>query len=174
MTRISATLFLLSLVSAGCAGTQPPSAALADTTANLSTAGMHRVPLVTTGQGALLVPITVRGEEIWMIVDTGAQGTVLDLATANRLGIQSRASNSFSVGIGAGRVAIRQGEITTFTFAGLDTRVAPKLQDFTNLTWNAMARGGNPIVGLLGFDVLKSYGAILDIDAGVMWLRRGA
>ena len=84
-----------------------------------------------------------------------------------------RPGASYSVGVGAGRVAGREAESTTFTLAGFDAQVAPRVQDFTGLTWNGLARSSRPIVGLLGFDVLRSYGAVLDVQRGELWLRDG-
>lgn len=167
-----ATLLALSLT-AGCASTTtPPAAAPAASAGPIATTGMTRVPLIVSGQGALLVDVTINGEAVVMILDTGAQSTVLDLATANRLGMRSNPSASYSIGVGAGRVAGRDGAATTFRLGNaFDATVAPRLQDFTNLTWNHLRRGGRPIVGLLGFDVLASYGAIVDVGRGEMWLR---
>lgn len=161
-------LFFIVLL-AGCA-TAKPQAAVAPS--ELSTVGMTRVPLIVSGQNALLVEVTLRGERMLMLVDTGAQSTVLDIGVARRLGLAMRPTPSYSIGIGAGRVAAREGEATTFTLGTFHATIAPRLQDFTSLTWNGLARGGRPVVGLLGYDALQSYHAILDVDGGAMWLRR--
>ena len=155
---------------AGCAATTTPPPAARPS--ELSTVGMHRVPLIVSGQNALLAEVTIRGEPVLMLVDTGAQSTVLDIGVARRLGLTLKPGASYAVGIGAGRVAGREAEATTFTLAGFDTTIAARVQDFTGLTWNGLARSSRPVVGLLGFDVLRSYGAIVDVSRGEMWLRR--
>lgn len=137
-----------------------------------STAGMHRVPLILTGQNSALVEIKVNGKEIVLLLDTGAQGTVMDIAATHALGVKSAASSGYSQGVGAGRVAMRQAEIVTFDMAGFQAQVAPSLQDFSALMNNWRRRGGKPIIGLLGYDVLHTYGAIIDLNEGAMYLRR--
>lgn len=166
--RASVAAFAMLVV--GCATAPTPSTPAAPS--ELSTAGMHKVPLIVSGQNQLLVEVSInKGEPVLMIVDTGAQSTVLDIGVARKLGLSIRPTPSYSVGVGAGRVAGREAEATTFTLAGLDTRIAPRVQDFTGVTWNALARSPRPVVGLLGFDVLRSYGAILDVARGELWLR---
>ena len=137
-----------------------------------STAGMHRVPLILTGQNSALVEIKINGKEIVLLLDTGAQGTVMDIAATTALGVKSTGGAGYSQGVGAGRVAMRQAEVITMDMAGFEARVAPSLQDFSALMNNWRRRGGKPIIGLLGYDVLHAYGAIIDLNEGAMYLRR--
>jgi hypothetical protein len=164
---------------AGCAGTTPSAntakAATDDQKAQTvrSLEGMTRVPLVVTGQGSALVRCSINGKPITLILDTGAQGTVIDLRAATAAGVKSKEVPGFySRGIGAGRVAMRQGETITLEMSGFPARVSPTLQDFSGLTLQHLQTGSTPIVGLLGFDVLRSYGAIIDLQEGAMYLRK--
>jgi hypothetical protein len=135
--------------------------------------GMTRVPLTVTAQGSALVKCTVNGKPIVLILDTGAQGTVIDLRVATQAGIKStEVPGFFSRGIGAGRVAMRQGETITLDMSGFPARVTPTLQDFSGLTLMHLQTGSTPIVGLLGFDVLRAYGAVIDLQEGAMYLKK--
>lgn len=158
----------------GCATTTQPATKQASEKVEraASTAGMHRVPLVLTGQNSALVEMTLNGKEIVLLLDTGAQGTVIDIAVARSLGVKVSAIESYGRGVGAGRVASRQGEVVTLKMSGFDAQVAPTLQDFSGLTNNWLRRGGKPIVGLLGYDVMRAYGAIIDLNEGAMYLRK--
>lgn len=171
-------LFLLS----GCAGSSTTGASTPsapDATgqqkhvAARSLEGMTRVPLRVTAQGSALVDCRVNGKLIVLILDTGAQSTVIDLRAATDAGIKSREVPGFySRGVGAGRVAMRQGEVVTLDMSGFPAKVAPTLQDFSGLTIQHLATGSTPIVGLLGFDVLRSYGAVIDLKEGAMYLKQ--
>lgn len=155
---------------AGCA--TAPVAPKADAPAAVSTTGLRKVPLIVSGQNALLVEVSInKGEPVLMLVDTGAQSTVLDITVARKLGLSIRSRASYSIGVGAGRVEGREAEATTFTLGDVDTQIAPRVQDFTGLTWSGLSRSPRPVVGLLGFDVLRSYGAILDVGRGELWLK---
>jgi hypothetical protein len=166
----------LILVVSGCAATSStaPATKVASTKVErpAGTAGMVRVPLILTGQNSALVEMTLNGKPIVLLLDTGAQGTVMDLATATSLGVKSSASPMFNHGVGAGRVAIRQSEVITLNMSGFDAHVAPSLQDFSALMNSWSQRGGKKICGLLGYDVLHTYGAIIDLNEGAMYLRR--
>ncbi len=134
---------------------------------------MARVPLVVTAQGSALVRCTINGKPITLILDTGAQGTVIDLRVATAAGVKStEVPGFFSRGVGAGKVAMRQGETITLEMSGFPARVTPTLQDFSGLTIQHMQTGSTPIVGLLGFDVLRSYGAFIDLKEGAMYLQK--
>ncbi len=134
---------------------------------------MTRVPLSVTAQGSALVKCMLNGKPIVLILDTGAQGTVIDLRVATSLGVKStEVPGFFSRGVGAGRVAMRQGEVVTLDMSGFPARVAPNLQDFSGITNQHMQTGSTPIVGLLGFDVLRAYGAVIDLQEGAMYLRQ--
>lgn len=175
MKLIASALLSAALV-AGCASTDSVAPATRVASEKVeraaSTAGMHRVPLILSGQNSALVEMNLNGKPIVLLLDTGAQGTVMDLGVANRLGVKSSASNMFNHGVGAGRVAIRQAEVVTLEMSGFPARVSPSLQDFSSLMNSWSRKGGKPIVGLLGYDVLRTYGAIIDLNEGAMYLRK--
>jgi predicted aspartyl protease len=176
MKLIRSVLACAALTAAGCAATDTVApttkAASAKVERAASTTGMHRVPLILTGQNSALVEMTINGKPIVLLLDTGAQGTVMDLGVATSIGVKSSASPIFNHGVGAGRVAIRQSEIITLDMHGFQAKVAPSLQDFSALMNSWGQRGGKRIVGLLGYDVLRTYGAIIDLNEGAMYLRR--
>lgn len=164
-------LALLTLTLVGCVTTPKPPAIVDPPDGAIATAGATRVPLIVSGQNALLVDVVIRGQRVRLLLDTGAQSTVLDLGVARKLGITVRPTQSYSIGVGAGRVAGYSGEPTPFTIGDATVVVSPRLQDFTNITWAGLSRGGEPVVGLLGFDVLRAGHAVLDMDRGELWLR---
>lgn len=182
-TRSASAMFFLASVIffTGCASNAPaaktagaakPAAEQKQATIR-SLEGMTRVPLVVTGQGSALVRCTVNGKPMTLILDTGAQGTVIDLRVATEAGVKSReVPGFFSRGIGAGVVRMRMSEPITLEMSGFEARVTATLQDFSGLTLQHLQTGSTPIVGLLGFDILRSYGAIIDLQEGAMYLKK--
>ena len=165
------------ILSSGCAstGTVAPTTAQAAATgapAPRTTAGMHRVPLQVTGQGSLFVPVKLNGQEIILLLDTGAQGTVMDSRVAKSLGVKTSGVAGRSMGVGAGVVKTEQAELVTLDIGGFSAQVRPSLQDMSSLMNNWTARGGKKVIGLLGFDVLRSYGAIIDVGEGALYLKK--
>lgn len=172
---VLSAVVLSALVLSGCASSNdavPTTRVASDKVEHAaSTAGMHRVPLILTGQNSALVEMKLNGKDIVLLLDTGAQGTVMDYAATTALGVKSSQMGGFSQGVGAGRVAMRQAEVITLDLNGFQAHVAPSLQDFSSLINNWRRRGGKPIIGLLGYDVMHTYGAIIDLNEGAMYLR---
>ena len=133
---------------------------------------MHRVPLQKSGQGAALLTTTLNGTPITLLVDTGAQSTVIDLRVAQKAGVKLQPGALRSIGVGPGVINARQGEVVTLDLAGYPAQVRPTLQDFSGLIAASRRWSSTPIVGLLGYDVMSSCGAILDLDEGAMYLKK--
>lgn len=170
---------LLIALLAGCASTSSapkPAESKTATATELksrSLEGMTRVPLIVTGQNSAVVRCTLNGQPISLILDTGAQGTVIDLRTALAAGVKtSEVPGFFSRGIGAGKVQMRASEEIVLNMSGFEARLRATLQDFSGLTIQHLQTGKTPIVGLLGFDVLRGYGAVIDLQEGAMYLRK--
>lgn len=138
-----------------------------------SLVGMTRVPLIVTGQNSALVNCTLNGKPIVLILDTGAQGTTIDLRVALAAGVKTtEVPGHFARGIGAGVVQTRASERIVLNMSGFEAHLYATLQDFSGLTIQHLQTGKTPIVGLLGFDVLRGYGAVIDLQEGAMYLRK--
>lgn len=174
MKRFAITVLAALLVGCASGGSSEPTTKKASEKVEraASTTGMHRVPLILSGQNAALVEMKYNGKPFTLLLDTGAQGTVMDLAAATALGIKSTRDPGFSYGVGAGKVARNQAQIIQLDLNGFTAEVRPILQDMSSLRYNWSARGGKATIGLLGYDILQSYGAIIDLNEGAMYLRK--
>ena len=114
-----------------------------------------------------LVQASIDGKDARLLLDTGAEGTMLTAAAASRLGLPadpSRMMTTQGVG-GTSRHAnalvqrLRVGEVT---LAGQSVGVAPY-----------EIRGGAPVDGLLGLDTLAAYDVDFDLPHATVTLYRG-
>ncbi|HUB47384.1 MAG TPA: retropepsin-like aspartic protease [Acetobacteraceae bacterium] len=148
MHRVASLLLLLLLALAGCA-TPPPSCDLVALAA-MPLEAHNNLMFVTAGIG---------GRPVRLLVDTGAERTVLTEAAAARLGLQHDAHHmTRSFGIG-GSSANWDVDIPGLTLGQTHFPV-PRLAVGKFSIDHA---GGLPVDGLLGADVLLAFD--MDIDA---------
>ncbi len=130
--------------------------------------GFKGVPLTLKNNQALL-DISVGGQTFTCLLDTGAQGSVIDRGKAKELGLVVRENAGFAGGIGgsAGPVGmtnlanLKVGGVhkTGATFAVMDLRAVSGKQGSTRFD------------GIVGFDLLEELEAVIDYKGGVLYLR---
>jgi predicted aspartyl protease len=140
--------------------------------AHLMTSGYHRVALRRSRTGQLLVDARLGSAGLSMILDSGASATVLDLESADRLGLAR--VDAERCGVGAG------GQVDTFvTQAGelvlgsIAVSVGPlPVIDFGHVNQRLIAIGEPQVDGVIGADVLREHAAVLEYESPALYLRR--
>ena len=134
--------------------------------------GFVAVPLDINAVGHFEISAEVNGHAARLVLDTGASHTVLDTVSAERFGRQTTPSAERARGVGA-------SDHPTATSSVADLRLgAARLRDLAVRTFDLghvkralVARGGAPIDGAIGGDVLRSTEAVIDYARAVLYLR---
>jgi predicted aspartyl protease len=114
---------------------------------------------VTMAAGVPLVPVTIAGQRVTMILDTGAQKTLLTQSAVNRLHLRSDA-HTVTVIRGVGGASRNFPAILT----GLNVGGQPLAdQPALALPFDLPVIGGVTVDGLLGADVLGRFEMDLDL-----------
>ncbi len=136
--------------------------------------GWTQVPMTDTGNH-FTVPCTLNGHAFRLVVDTGAPFTNLDrnlLATA-QIGSHDLPVRSGLIGmesLQAGLVDLDHLQIGNYRATGVHmTTTAQSLAAFGGKHDHST---GNPIIGLLGGDILASNGAVIDMGNRLLYLKR--
>lgn len=138
--------------------------------------GFTAVPMTELPSGHHLVEATLNGKAARFVVDTGANATVLhaplvaDYGLDRALGVAAGA-----VGLGGQAKAgvwryrsLRLGEVEVSAGRIIST-------DLSQMVNFLGARADQPIVGILGQDVLSAQQAVIDVPRPILYLRpRGA
>ena len=154
MTLRALRAALLALVWAGAAHAQ------------CSVAAQVTVPLRAVA-GHLVVTVAVDGDPARLILDTGAERTLLTPAAVRRLALPlDRWVGTTTVGIG-GEERHQNAQVATLSLGGLALRQNTLLQGL-NVTVGTISRGQlgagqRPIDGLLGRDVLSAFDLAIDV-----------
>ncbi|MBE7213097.1 MAG: aspartyl protease family protein [Gluconacetobacter diazotrophicus] len=141
--------------------------------ASFERAGWTRVPMTDTGHH-FLVPCVVNGRRFRLVVDTGAPFTNLDLDLLKAAQVGSR-----TLGVRGGLLASSTEEVSLvdldrlqiggYTATGVHmTATARSLQAFGGAHDNAPDQ---PILGLLGGDILASNRAVVDLGGRMLYLK---
>jgi predicted aspartyl protease len=137
---------LLALLAGGCQNGAPDSCKLVHVT-DLTLSYSH---------GHILTPATLNGVQTNMIIDTGAQGTMVTKAAADRLGLPIRFTERRAVGIGGSR-SIYSFYARSFRIGGLHGEHLPL--DVSDADFSGF---DPPADGLFGADFLAAYD--IDVD----------
>ncbi len=144
--------------------------------ASFERAGWTRVPMNDTGHH-FLVPCVVNGHPFRLVVDTGAPFTNLDLNLLNAAQISSH-----DLGVRSGLLAASAEKLSLVDLDRLQiggytateihlTATAQSLKAFGGARDNAPDQ---PILGLLGGDILASNSAVVDIGGRMLYLKHPA
>jgi hypothetical protein len=139
----------------------------------LKSAGYARIPLTRSGVGHFHAEGTLNGRKVSVLLDTGAENSVVHLALVKELGLAMQALEAMGGGAGSAALTVYNlpdakltvGEVTPNTKAILG-------MDLSHVN-EALARTGVPSVEvILGADVFDAHDAIIDYGSSSLYLKR--
>ena len=109
------------------------------------------------------VAVTVKGTPLFMLLDTGVEPSIIDLARARSLGLPvDRTQAGEGSGFGSGKAVVFEGTIKGLKIGG---RAFADVETLT-LDTAAMSKGyGRPIDGVLGYSFLRDKVVLIDYTA---------
>ena len=147
-------------------------APLADLAAFLLGQGFAAVPLRVNAVGHFELAAEVNGRAVRLLLDTGASHTVLATPSAARLGLRTTPSAERAGGVGASDHATETVQLDELHLGAVRLRgVMAWTFDLAHVNTALEARGGTPIDGALGGDVLRPAEAVIDYARATLYLR---
>lgn len=131
------------------------------------------IPIIREKSHHITVVARLAGRPARFIVDTGAGGTILDSHAVSRYKL--RLSSASRKGGGVGSVAMRMNYVARhdLTLFDLDLSGTKLLTlDLSHVNAGLKKAKVEPVVGVLGADILWRRHAVIDYDRGVMLLSR--
>ena len=119
------------------------------------------------------LPVTIAGKQVVMVVDTGAEASIINNSFAKLVGMELGNSHATFSGVGSGS---QQMAFCTLPDLLLDGKLQlGKVQVLScDLpTLSDVAGGSLPVVGILGIDQLRRIKAFIDCKRGVIHATRG-
>lgn len=138
----------------------------------LGTHGFVAVPLGVNAVGHFEIAAAVNGQPARLLLDTGASHTVLASPSAARLGLRTTPSAERAGGVGAADHATETALVAELRLGDVRLRdVAAWTFDLEHVNRALVARGGAPIDGAVGGDVLRRAEAVIDYARATLYLR---
>ena len=129
------------------------------------------IPIIREKSHHITVAALLSGRPARFIVDTGAGGTILDSEAVSRY--ELKLSSASRKGGGVGSAAMRMNYVAThnLTLFGLDLSSTKLLTlDLSHVNAGLKKAKVEPVVGVLGADMLWRHHAVIDYNRGLMLL----
>lgn len=131
---------------------------------------MQKIPLEIInleGDGFhVLVDVHLLGKTFKMVLDTGASKTVLDRTTLIEAGIQDEdfeSTNIISTGLGTNSMESFMLKIPELRFENWSIKNhLTAVLDLSTINYAYSQMNFSPVIGVLGGDILRQYGAVID------------
>jgi len=119
----------------------------------------------------LILNGSLNGKQVTWVVDTGAEISVMASESFNSFGIPSVESNARMIDASGDRIALRKAQLKNLRFGDVnvsvfDISVAP----LSTVRQYFRDQSGRPVDGILGMDFLTNSQALLDSQAGLLYL----
>jgi len=139
--------------------------------AYLKSLGYIEVPVTVTRINHIVVQAKANGEDVTLIVDTGASRTCIAESTVERLGlISGRVEHAASVALPKKRKALSKLESLDIGSLHM-TNIETWIVDFSYINMIVQMKGEEFCDGVLGADILTSKSAVIDYRCGKLYLK---
>lgn len=134
--------------------------------------GFMATPLRRLPTGHHAVEGTLNGKPATFVLDTGANMSVVHSAYAEQFGLSpQRGVRGAASGIGGGGNASRSS-IEELQLGSVDTgQETVMLADLSHVERPLARLSNTPIHGIIGQDVMREHGAVIDVARGMLYLR---
>jgi clan AA aspartic protease (TIGR02281 family) len=134
--------------------------------------GFTAVPLRELATGHHLVDVTINGRPATFILDTGANASVVDAASGQRLGLPAKGLPAGAYGLGGGMKA-QQVKLERLEIGGVAIRRSRIMtSDLSQLVKVLGTVSKAPIAGIIGQDVMKEHRAVIDVARPILYMVR--
>jgi predicted aspartyl protease len=140
--------------------------------AYLKTLGYVEIPFAITRVNHIVIHAKVNGEDVVLIVDTGASRTCMAERCAERLGLTSGRVEDVAVSFALPKKTKAVSKLESFDIGSLRlTDFETWLVDFSYLNMIVLMKGEEVCDGVLGADILQSKSAVIDYRCRKLYLK---
>lgn len=137
----------------------------------LKSLGYIEVPFRLTRVNHIVIPAKVNGEDVILIVDTGASRTCIAASCAERLGLISGRVEKVT-GLAFPKKTKALSKLDSLGIGSLHlTNVETWIVDFSYINMMVQMKSEELCDGVLGADILMSRSAVIDYKCGKLYLK---
>lgn len=134
--------------------------------------GYDQIHLRRSTTGQLLTPATVDGSALSLILDSGASATVIDTASAERIGLSASRASSDAAGAG-GLLESFEASIDDLHLGNIPT--GPRsvaVMDLRHVNEQLAVLGEPRVDGVIGADLLLEHTAVIEYAGPTLHIKR--
>lgn len=134
--------------------------------------GYSAVPLVRLPTGHFALRGRAGEEDLDLIVDTGASHTVIDIARAERFGLDSEDRGGRATGVGSGSQSVETGRLHEVRIGPIELgSLRVTVMDLSSVNRVLERMGNAGVDGIVGADVLMDQKAVIDYGSLMLYFR---
>ena len=138
----------------------------------LKSLGYIEIPFAVTRVNHIVIKARANGEEVTLIVDTGASRTCIAESCAERLGLRSGRVEKVAVSFALPKKTKALSKLESLDIGSLHlTDFETWIVDFSYINMLVEMKGEESCDGVLGADILKSKSAVIDYKCGKLYLK---
>jgi len=138
----------------------------------LRSLGYIEVPFKVTRVNHIVIQAEVNGENVTLIVDTGASRTCIAESSAARLGLKSGRVERVTVSFALPKKTKALSKLKSLDIGSLHlTNFETWLVDFSYINMIVQMKGEEFCDGVLGADILKRTSAVIDYRCSKLYLK---
>jgi len=138
----------------------------------LTQSGFRRIQLQRSAVGYFHAQATLRGRTVSVLVDTGADCTLVNLALARELELPLTMLPTKGAGAGSAAMDVYVVDNTKLELPGMLVPPGDLLaMDLSHTNEAMVAQGLEPIEAIMGRDVFEHHGAVIDYGSQSLYLR---
>src|SRR6267142_1544511 len=138
----------------------------------LRSLGYIEVPFKVTRVNHIVIQAEVNGENVTLIVDTGASRTCIAESSAARLGLKSGRVERVTVSFALPKKTKALSKLKSLDIGSLHlTNFETWLVDFSYINMIVQMKGEEFCDGVLGADILTNHSAVIDYRCGKLYLK---
>lgn len=131
-----------------------------------------RIPLQCSGVGHFHLPAMLRGRAVSVLVDSGADCTLIDLALARELGLKLSLMPQKGAGAGSAAMDVYTVDDARLEFEALQVRSEMLIaMDLSQANAAMVAQGHDPVEAIMGVDVPDAHVAVIDYGSQSLLLK---
>jgi len=112
--------------------------------------------------GLIFIPVEINGRKVWMLMDTGAGSTIVDIGRSGRLGMLLEENSYIINGIGGQVESYNILNTSRIKVGNKEYSVNFQAIDLTLLTNRFSSAIGQNVIGILGSDFFEKHGFVID------------
>lgn len=122
----------------------------------------------------LTLPLSIKGNKLLFILDTGASNTVIDFSVAKKIGLKLKTHHKEGAGLGSSSLKVyRVGKTIIHFQNSISLPSNMGSMDLSHVIDALKSKGAKEIHGVIGNDILKKFGAIIDYKTKTLQFQEG-